>query len=156
MSISNKDLHERLKKMMGQGSPLQTVLEEQKPKKPKKTKNPKVKRNTRPNRKRQYEPVYSSSHPNHPDYVDDDGIRNRFMFIFNHRPYEATKRHNTVNLLDLTTYQSNISHTLWEDEEVQHLHEYLQRNWELLEVHKEDDAETTTFLIDALFDIVPQ
>ena len=153
MKMTNIDLHASLQRMMSKGSPLNTVIEEQKPKKAPKPKTKRKSRTPKP------EPFKRQTHKPVVTYNEADvELLDNFVFIFNHRPYEAINRHNTVTLTDLTTYQSSITPSLWEEEEIQHLHDYLQRNWETLEVHltDTDDMESTTFLMDALFDIVAQ
>lgn len=151
MKITNSNLQASLSKMMGQGSPLNAIIQEQKPKKTRATKNkPKQPKQAKPST--QSEPRLREKNWRDKAY---EVISEQVIFIFNDRPYEAMYRHQTLTLLDLTTFQSSITHTLWEDEQIQQLHYYLQVNWEQLEIHDTEEVSDTTLLIDEFYNIRP-
>lgn len=150
MKPTNTDLQDSLKRMMARGTPLNDILQKQKPKKTTKRKPKQAKQPTHSNLSQHSEPIIRKKHWRDEDY---EIILEQAIFIFDNRPYEATYRHNTVTLLDLTTFQSSITPTLWEDEQTQHLHHYLQVNWEQLPIHDTEDLPVPTFTIDSYFTI---
>lgn len=152
---TNPDLHQALARLMQKGSPLNTVIEEQQPKK--QTKKRKEKVHTNPLKKGVLGRSQVLQSDKDDEDEDDTPIVEQFTFIFNNRPYEAERKHNTVILTDLETYQSSISFALWDEPSIQHLHDYLQRNWERIELPStENETASAQFLIDDMFNIIPE
>lgn len=115
------NLKEVIKRLTQEGTPLGDILVTEK-----KTK----KRNSRKSSKRQPTSLRSTHAPE--DFEGGEFAPVKILY-FNNTPYEAHfKYHSTVVLTNLDTYESYLTHCLWDSNQMQDFHFHLQSetNWQ--------------------------